>query len=88
MVCGKCWRGVSGGVVDGDANHPHYRRGRCFPRLASSAAYAGGRRVSSCVTDNVSMAADMGGCGRTSISSDTEWEWQHDRTSEPAVLSA
>lgn len=27
MVCGKCWGDVSGGVVDGDANHPHYRYG-------------------------------------------------------------
>src|SRR6056297_3618280 len=27
MVCGKCWREVSGGVVDGDAAHPHYRYG-------------------------------------------------------------
>jgi hypothetical protein len=27
MVCGKCWKTVSGGVVDGDADHPHYRYG-------------------------------------------------------------
>ncbi|KAG7356217.1 zinc finger type ZPR1 domain containing protein [Nitzschia inconspicua] len=27
MVCGKCWNKVSGGVPDGDANHPHYRYG-------------------------------------------------------------
>jgi len=27
MVCGKCWNGVSGGVVDGDGAHPHYRYG-------------------------------------------------------------
>lgn len=27
MVCGKCWNIASGGVVDGDANHPHYRYG-------------------------------------------------------------
>lgn len=27
MVCGKCWHVVSGGVVDGDAAHPHYRYG-------------------------------------------------------------
>ncbi|KAL7514321.1 hypothetical protein ACHAXN_011491 [Cyclotella atomus] len=27
MVCGKCWNDVSGGVVDGDAAHPHYRYG-------------------------------------------------------------
>ena len=27
MVCGKCWKVASGGVVDGDANHPHYRYG-------------------------------------------------------------
>lgn len=26
MVCGgKCWKEVSGGVVDGDAQHPYYR---------------------------------------------------------------
>ena len=24
MVCGKCWKKVSGGVTDGDAAHPHY----------------------------------------------------------------
>lgn len=27
MVCGKCWRDVSGGMVDGDGKHPHYRYG-------------------------------------------------------------
>lgn len=27
MVCGKCWHVASGGVVDGDAHHPHYRYG-------------------------------------------------------------
>ncbi|KAL7532347.1 hypothetical protein ACHAXR_008605 [Thalassiosira sp. AJA248-18] len=27
MVCGKCWNNVSGGVVDGDDAHPHYRYG-------------------------------------------------------------
>jgi len=27
MVCGKCWHKVSGGVVDGDSAHPHYRYG-------------------------------------------------------------
>lgn len=27
MVCGKCWHNVSGGVVDGDKSHPHYRYG-------------------------------------------------------------
>jgi len=27
MVCGRCWTHVSGGVVDGDAAHPHYRYG-------------------------------------------------------------
>ncbi|KAL0036255.1 hypothetical protein WJX79_010383 [Trebouxia sp. C0005] len=25
MVCGKCWKKVSGGVVDGDDDHPDYR---------------------------------------------------------------
>lgn len=27
MVCGKCWKVASGGVVDGDAAHPFYRYG-------------------------------------------------------------
>ena len=27
MVCGKCWNIASGGVVDGDENHPHYKYG-------------------------------------------------------------
>lgn len=27
MVCGRCWNKASGGVVDGDADHPHYRYG-------------------------------------------------------------
>jgi len=27
MVCGRCWRNVSGGVADGDSQHPHYRYG-------------------------------------------------------------
>lgn len=27
MVCGKCWQDVSGGVVDGDAQHPYYQYG-------------------------------------------------------------
>ena len=27
MVCGRCWKRVSGGVVDGDAAHPYYKYG-------------------------------------------------------------
>lgn len=27
LVCGKCWKQVSGGVVDGDEMHPYYRYG-------------------------------------------------------------
>ncbi|MEW5302153.1 MAG: hypothetical protein WDW36_004961 [Sanguina aurantia] len=27
MVCKRCWPGVSGGVSDGDAAHPHYKYG-------------------------------------------------------------
>lgn len=27
MVCGKCWKEASGGVVDGDTSHPYYRYG-------------------------------------------------------------
>lgn len=34
MVCGTCWRSVSGGVVDGDADHPHYRYGGLWKNRA------------------------------------------------------
>lgn len=27
MVCGKCWKSASGGVVDGDEYHPYYKYG-------------------------------------------------------------
>ncbi|GMH51583.1 hypothetical protein TL16_g11418 [Triparma laevis f. inornata] len=27
MVCKGCWASVSGGVTDGDADHPHYKYG-------------------------------------------------------------
>lgn len=27
MACGKCWVAASGGEVDGDSKHPHYRYG-------------------------------------------------------------
>ncbi|KAI7836220.1 hypothetical protein COHA_009901 [Chlorella ohadii] len=33
MVCGRCWRDLSGGVVDGDAAHPHYRYGGLWRNL-------------------------------------------------------
>lgn len=34
MVCGKCWKSVSGGVVDGDAAHPHYKYGGLWKNRA------------------------------------------------------
>jgi hypothetical protein len=37
MVCGKCWKDVSGGVVDGDASHPHYRYGGLWKNRAKRA---------------------------------------------------
>lgn len=27
MLCGRCWKSASGGIPDGDADHPHYRYG-------------------------------------------------------------
>lgn len=36
MVCGKCWVSVSGGVVDGDEEHPHYRYGGLWKNLKAS----------------------------------------------------
>ncbi|GMI19391.1 hypothetical protein TeGR_g8824 [Tetraparma gracilis] len=37
MVCGRCWKGVSGGVTDGDAMHPHYRYGGLWRNRYSQA---------------------------------------------------
>lgn len=36
MVCGKCWVSVSGGVVDGDEKHPHYRYGGLWKNLKAA----------------------------------------------------
>ena len=33
MVCGGCWRDVSGGVPDGDRNHPLYTYGGLWKNL-------------------------------------------------------
>ena len=33
MVCGSCWKEVSGGVVDGDEQHPDYRYGGLWKNL-------------------------------------------------------
>ena len=37
MVCGKCWHNVSGGVVDGSPNHPHYKYGGLWKNRAKRA---------------------------------------------------
>jgi len=34
MVCGKCWHVVSGGVIDGDSQHPHYQYGGLWKNRA------------------------------------------------------
>jgi hypothetical protein len=34
MACGSCWNKVSGGVADGDADHPHYRYGGLWKNRA------------------------------------------------------
>jgi hypothetical protein len=34
MVCGRCWKVASGGVVDGDKDHPHYRYGGLWKNRA------------------------------------------------------
>ncbi len=34
LVCGDCWKKASGGVVDGDADHPDYRYGGLWKNRA------------------------------------------------------
>ena len=38
MVCGRCWPTVSGGVPDGDADHPHYQYGGLWRNRAAARA--------------------------------------------------
>ena len=47
MACGKCWKVASGGVPDGDADHPHYRYGGLWKnrRAASDAGVRNGRKA-------------------------------------------
>ena len=34
MICGKCWNVASGGIVDGDKDHPYYRYGGLWKNRA------------------------------------------------------
>lgn len=36
MLCGGCWKKASGGVPDGDADHPHYRYGGLWKNRAAT----------------------------------------------------
>lgn len=36
MACGACWREASGGVTDGDADHPHYTYGGLWKNRAAN----------------------------------------------------
>jgi len=38
MLCGRCWKCASGGVPDGDAEHPHYRYGGLWKNRAATAS--------------------------------------------------
>jgi len=38
MLCGRCWKRASGGVPDGDADHPHYRYGGLWKNRAACAS--------------------------------------------------
>jgi len=47
MLCGRCWKGASGGVPDGDADHPHYRYGGIWKNRAactSTPSFSGRQR--------------------------------------------
>lgn len=35
MLCGRCWKEASGGVPDGNADHPHYRYGGLWKNRAA-----------------------------------------------------
>lgn len=39
MLCGRCWGKASGGVPDGDADHPHYRYGGLWKNRAAAIKY-------------------------------------------------
>lgn len=67
LVCGKCWKSVSGGVVDGDAKHPGYRYGGLWKNRhvvtkknssASSTAPEGAQQVT--VSPSISRPAHEG----------------------------
>ena len=50
MLCGKCWKKASGGVADGDAEHPQYRYGGLWKnRKPNSKAQVSGRPPASSV---------------------------------------
>lgn len=38
MLCGRCWKDASGGMPDGDQDHPHYRYGGLWKNRSASLA--------------------------------------------------
>ena len=40
MVCGSCWKAASGGVPDGDADHPEYQYGGLWKNLHATGRVA------------------------------------------------
>merc|ERR1711972_594824 len=38
MLCGRCWKAASGGVPDGDADHPYYRYGGLWKNVAADSS--------------------------------------------------
>lgn len=57
MVCGRCWTGVSGGVVDGDASHPHYRYGGLWKNRTVKLAAKKGAGAGAGATASASASA-------------------------------
>jgi hypothetical protein len=57
MVCGKCWKVASGGQVDGDARHPHYRYGGLWKNRKAVASAGRGLDAQSIVRDVSSLAS-------------------------------
>lgn len=56
MVCGRCWKDVSGGKTDGDADHPHYRYGGLWKNRHAKQAKAKGKSKSSAVARDVAVS--------------------------------
>lgn len=61
MVCTRCWRDVSGGVEDGDDDHPNYKYGGIWKNKSASSTVQSAKKPKTGPTSTSSSSGSGSG---------------------------